>query len=347
MKPSFHRHLILAATICAAPVVFAQQQDAPPIDAAQLLTALKALRTQQAAQVQANRAKILRDVQAAGASGASAAAAWEEAVRQVQFNGAAHESAQFREWKDKEGEALKESEVQNAAKLYFQWVALTLQRAGGVPVKDLLPQVIQYTKDLAADQLTIEALDDRLKKESDPTAAASKRANAREKRKDDQATKRMHDQILNRNVASGAPVQALKAAEFMNVPKWEHSAGNVDGIFQNVILPELRAQKDPRLLEYWDMKLKREAEAAAKSKLSFDADKFAQVRKPELLWNRAQDLAVLGQKNRAIGEMFNILKTYPTHPAAGDWMTKLEATLTGGDPAASASGATGAAAAPQ
>jgi hypothetical protein len=30
---------------------------------------------------------------------------------------------------------------------------------------------------------------------------------------------------------------------------WELTPGNVDGIFQKIILPELRAQHDPRLLE--------------------------------------------------------------------------------------------------
>jgi hypothetical protein len=103
--------------------------------------------------------------------------------------------------------------------------------------------------------------------------------------------------------------------------------GNVDGIFQKIILPELRAQHDPRLLEYWDMKIKREGEAAARSRLAFDADRFNQIRRPELLWNRAEDELALGQRGKAINDMFNVIKANPAHPSASAWVSKLETVI--------------------
>jgi hypothetical protein len=80
-------------------------------------------------------------------------------------------------------------------------------------------------------------------------------------------------------------------------------------------------------MDYWDMKLKKEADAATRSKLSFEVDKFNTLRRPALLWNRAQEYTYLGQKNRAVTEMFNQIKTYPNHPDASDWVTALEAML--------------------
>ena len=47
-------------------------------------------------------------------------------------------------------EALREKEAANAAQLHFKWMALTLQRSMGTPVKDLLPHVVAFTKELAA-----------------------------------------------------------------------------------------------------------------------------------------------------------------------------------------------------
>ncbi|HEX8311866.1 MAG TPA: hypothetical protein VF614_11145, partial [Chthoniobacteraceae bacterium] len=102
------------------------------------------------------------------------------------------------------------------------------------------------------------------------------------------------------------------------------------------ILPELRAAKDPRLLEYWDRELAREAAAAGASHLAFEIEKFNQQRKPEILWSRAQDMLLIGQKNRAIGEMFGLIKNYPGHPRAADWITKLEGLLKPGPEAAGA-----------
>ncbi len=323
MKRPRHRLLLLslAASLFSLPLR-AEQQDAAPVDIGQLLQALKTMREQQAVQVKAARAKAVRDVQTAAASGTAAAAAWEEAVKQVQFDGIAHEGSEFRAWKDKEGDALKETEAQNAARLYFVWVGITLQRAGGTTTKDLLPQVVQFTKDVSLDAAAMEAFDEKVKKEKE-----RKSANAKKDAKDDAVVRRLHDQILHKAIASGPPVLALKIADFLAVPKWENSPGNVDGIFQNIILPELRVERDPRLIEYWDMKIKREGENAAKTKLAFDSEKFTQVRRPELLWSKAQDEIILGQKNKAITEMFTIVKSFPAHPNAANWITNLEALL--------------------
>ncbi|MES2568483.1 MAG: hypothetical protein V4710_00330 [Verrucomicrobiota bacterium] len=320
--------LSVAATFFLAPLAIPlqAQQDATPVDIAQLLQALKGMKELQAAQVKANKLKAINDVQAAASSGPAAAAAWEEAVRQVQFNGAARENAQFREWKQKDGEALEEKEAQNAARLYFTWLQLTLQRSSGVPVKDLLPQVIQFTKDVTADQVAMEAFTERLKREKE-LAASGKHGAKGKTTKDEESAKRVHDQILRSGLGGSAPVQALKIVDFVNVSGWEQTPGNVDGIFQNIILPQLRLDRDVRLLDYWDMKIKREAEAAAKSGLSFDSDKFTQTRRPELLWRRAQDQLVIGQKNKAITEMFTLIKSFPGHPAAAEWIGRLEQIL--------------------
>ena len=126
----------------------AQVQDAPAPDISQILQTLRSLRDQQLLQIKAAKEKALRDAQAAAATGSAAAAAWEEAVRQVQFEGAPKEGAAFREWKAKEGDALSEKEAQSAAQLFFRWLALTLQRSLGTPIRELLPAVVQYTKDL-------------------------------------------------------------------------------------------------------------------------------------------------------------------------------------------------------
>ncbi len=326
---SLRPHLVAfsLAALLAAPLARAQQQDAPPVDTAQLLQALKSMREQQAAQMKALRLKAASAVQSAAASGAAAAAAWEEAVKQTQFNGADHEAATFRDWKEKEGDALKEPEVQNAARLYFVWLGITLQRSAGGVVKDMLPQIVQFTKEVTADAIAMDAFDEKMKREKERRSA-----NAKEKVKDDAVARRMHDQILRKGLAGSPPVQAMKISDYVNVGKWEGAAGNVDGIFNNIILPELRAERDPRLLEYWDMKIKREGEVAAKSKLAFDSDKFTQVRRPELAWAKAQDEALIGQRNRAISDMFTLIKNYPAHPNAAEWIGGLEALLVPAQP---------------
>lgn len=316
---------LLSLALLASASTLVAQQDAPPVDVSQLLQALRGIKEQQTLQTKTARQKALQRVQASAASPAAAVGSWEEAVRETQFEGAAREGSQFKEWREREGEALKEKEAASAAQLHFKWMALTLQRANGATVKELLPQIIAHTKELAADTAAIEALDEDIRHEKE-TAGNSKRG--KERKTNDEAVKRMHDQIIRAAVNGSAPAQVLKIGELINVEKWEMSAGNLDGIYNRIILPELRTSKDPRLLEYWDMRLKREAESASRSKLAFDQEKFNQVRRPELLWSRAQDLLILGQRNRAISEMFALVKAYPAHPRASEWVAAIEQALT-------------------
>jgi hypothetical protein len=321
----------------------------PPVDIAQLLQALKTIKEQQAQQQKAQKQRALQEVQAAAASPAAAAAAWEEAVRQVQFEGATREGSHFREWKEKEGAGLDDKEAQNAARLYFVWLGLTLQRSAGAQVKDLLQQVIAYTKEATAATVAIENMEERLKKEREADRAKPGPRD-RKNTADDQAVKRMFDRIMHAGLPGSVPVKALKLDELINLGatnadgegrrgpagvgaapaaggSWEMVPGNVDGIFQKIILPELRAQRDPRLLEYWDMKIKREGEAATRSRLSFELDRFNQIRRPELLWNRAEDELALGQRGKAINDMFNLIKANPSHPSAAGWVSRLESAI--------------------
>ncbi|MDB6149682.1 MAG: hypothetical protein JWQ44_1130 [Chthoniobacter sp.] len=313
--------LTALALTAAAPINPAQAQDAAPVDFAALLRDLKLIRETQVTQSKQQRQTALQQVQSAAANGERAAVIWEDAIRAVQFDGAAKEGTAFRDWKEKEGAGLSTKEGRNAARLYFTWLGLTLQRDGGATVKDLMPQVINYTKELSADQQAMDLLEETIKREKE--LSAGKHGGPR-RSNDEQVAKRIHDLVLGKGLGGSAVVQWMKIADFVKPEKWETTPGNYDGIFNQIVLPELRAQKDPRVLDYWDMRLKKEAESASKAKLAFEIDKFNNERRPTLLWNRAEDMLLIGQRNRAMTEMFNLIKTYPKHPEGEGWLEKLE-----------------------
>ena len=330
MFPSIRR-TVLALSIASLPL---HAQDAPPVNAAEILATLRQLRAAQTAQLKTAKQTAIQQVAGGAASGERAAALWEEAVRITQFEGAAKENAGFRAWKERDGEGLRSKEGQAAARLFFVWLGLTLQRSNGVAMKDLLPQVIAYTKEARAVDLAVEALEETIKKERE--SAAGGKARAKEKVGDDQAVKRMCDQILKRPLASSPVVQWMKVADFVAVEKWEAQPGDVDGIFQKIVLPELREEKDARVLEYWDMQLKREAEAASARRVEFEMTKFNTVRRPELLWKRASEYAAIGQKNKAAVEMLGLIKANPAHPDVATWIGELETLLAPPAPALAA-----------
>lgn len=337
------RTALLLAALLAAPPLHAQQ-DAPPVDVGQLLQALRTLREQQTVQVKTQKQNALQQISAVANSPERAILFWEEAIRTTQFDGMTKEGAQFRAWKEGEGEALKERAVANAVHLHLTWLALTLQRSSGAEVKDLLPAIVNYTKELSVDEAMMDALSDEMKKEREAAAIAppgggNRRNQQPQRRSSDAEIKRAHDNILKRNLGASPVVKWMNLNEAINVAKWENNPSDFDGIYEKIILPELRAQRDVRALEYWDIKLKKEADAATRSKLAYEVEKFNTQRRPTLLWSRAEELAQLGQKNRAVGEMFNLIKTYPAHPSAGNWITTLEQTLMPPAPAAGAASA--------
>jgi len=144
----------------------------------------------------------------------------------------------------------------------------------------------------------------------------------------DRAIKELHDSILKADVGNGVVAKSLKVGGYLDIDGWEQNPGNFDGIYRNIVQPELRGQLSQRVFDYWDAKLRTEADRASRSKLTYEIDKFNSLRRPELLWGRAEEYAYIGQTNHAATEMFNLIKTYPTHPDADEWIAELKKLLT-------------------
>jgi Tfp pilus assembly protein PilV len=327
---------LLLAGLLAAPALLHAQQDAPAVDIGQLLQSLRAIRQQQATAIKSQKTTAYQQIASAAGSTERAVALWEDAVRATQMEGAAKETAAFKAWREGEGKAFEDREVQNAVRLHLQWLALTLKHSAGVLTKDMLQDVVSYTRDLAADEAAIESLQDAIKHEKELGAKDPKRA---QRSRDDTATKRAHDTVIKMKVGDSPVAQWMKLGDLVKADKWEQSPGNYDGIFKNIVLPELRTMRDARALEYWDLKLKKEADAASKSRLAFEIEKFNTQRRPSLLWSRADEYLNIGQKNRAVTEMFALIKAYPTHPDADDWIGKLEEVIMPPTPPAAPEGA--------
>lgn len=349
------RSLLLTIILALAAPTFAQVGDTPPMDVGQLLQSLKQLREQGETSIKNRRNTAYQQVMAAAASPEKAAAFWKEAVKAVQFDGASHEGAQLHDWKEGDGEALNDKLGQEAVRMHLQWLALTLQHAAGAEVKTMLPQIIEFTKLIQADQVATERLAEQLDKAKE--REGPKTASAKKNIAEDSIVKRVHDQILKTSVASSPVSRWLQLGELVGdggkkrtkesgATGWESTPGNLDGIYNAIILPEFRAAKDPRLLEYWDLIIKRETERAAARKLDVEQRDWSQVRFPSLRWARAQDVLILGYRNRAIGEMFTLVKSFPQHPEAANWIGQIEALITPPAPVPAAPTAPSAVAAP-
>jgi hypothetical protein len=326
------KRLILLTTIFSG-AAFAQIQDAPPIDVNQLLQALKQIKEQNDSAAKTKRTGVYQQIVSAASSGDKAVAFWKEAVKAVQFEGAENEGAKKQDWREGDGEALNDRLCQNAVRLHLQWLGITMQHVAGVEVKQLLPQVMEHVKQATAEQSDAERFNEMYEKNKQRNDAG-KGAN-RKTIEEDGNVKRVREQVIRMSVADSPVVRWLQARELVSEgnkqkekgSSWEHTPGNIDGIYNAIILPEFRANKDPRLLEYWDMVIKREGERVAEKKLDMEQRDWRTIRLPKMQWSRAQDLLLIGSKNRAITDMFSIIKTYPQHPDVQSWITHLVSLL--------------------
>jgi hypothetical protein len=276
-------------------------------------------------------------------------ALWKDAVKAVMFEGAEDEANKVRAWREADGDALNSKEAQTAAKLHLTWLFFTLQHHAGVKTKDLVPFVIEYTTQLAADGQTMDSLEDNLEKIREREASGKHGA----RKNDDARIKVVHDTILNTPVTNSpvakylgledilpraasqndrtakavAKLLGVGSAPSVSDDSWPLTPGDLDGIHRAILLPEYRTMRDARLIEYWDNVIRREAETVAKRKVNYEEVRFNQVRKPALVWQRAQDLLAIGLRNRAILDMVAVLKANTLHPQAEAWVKELEGVL--------------------
>ena len=74
--------------------------------------------------------------------------------------------------------------------------------------------------------------------------------------------------------------------------------------------------------------IKKEQENIYAGMPDFEERQWSQVKRPAMLWARCQDMLLLGQRNRALTEMFNLIKAFPQHPEAASWISQLEQAIT-------------------
>jgi hypothetical protein len=314
-----------AAVLVMAVPSFAQAPDTAPVDVRYLLEELKKLKDVNEASIKSRRSSAYQQVAAAAASTERAVAFWKDAVKAVQFEGAEHEGSRIQDWRDGEGEALNDRHCASAVRLHLSWLALNLQHAAGAETRAMLPKVLEHVNAVIALDEAAQQFGESIQKAKDrgPTSPGQKK-NVQE----DQAAKKFYDGIMRSSITGSPVARWLNLGDALDRKKgdggWETVAGNVDGIYNSVILPEFRSAKDARLLDYWQVVLKREEERAGKRKLDVDQRDWTTVKRPTILWERAQDVLLIGQKNRAITEMFTLVKTYPQHPSAKAWITQLE-----------------------
>ncbi len=266
-------------------------QYAPAVDVKTMLQGLRDLKQTQTKAAQTSLVQSINDFSAAGASDDAALDFYVEAVRVTQFVGQEKEQSAFRDWKKREMNRLKPP----AIRACLRYMVLSLQRSAGATDQQIFPGLLSYAEDT---QSMLPAIGD--------------------------------EEIVKQPVSSNIFARWYNLGEQLGgLENWEPSPGNVDSIYKQLLLPIMRKNRDPRILQYWDRKIAAETAAASTAAAAFSTDHFNQIRRPELLWSRAEDMVAIDERDQGLAEMYNLIKSFPTHPSAGKWIDELQGLLTG------------------
>lgn len=270
-------------------------QDAPALNTEQVRRELDKL---EADRTQASSARLARQLAALkpGAEGGSASARlYQEAVEAVDFQGRREPGQTPAEWRKANADLLRSAALQQAVQFHVRYLILGLQyaaelRRGGDP--DLANTSWDYSRDLAAALLQ--------KDLANPPGPAR--------------------DLLFKPASQGVFARWLVLEDWLpSGDAWEGAPGNLAGILEKNVRPHWRKTSDPRLIGTWDLQLEFEAARITEKGLDTAADRFNNHDRPRLLFARARDRAAIGQPNRAVADVMQLLRDYPVHPDAAKW----------------------------
>jgi len=292
------------------------------VNAEAILRELEQIEKKQKQELLSARQMAVNQVKSAAASGSAAADLYERAVEAVQFEGTKNKAAAYADWKSSKAAMLRTNEIQAALTLHLRYLALSLERKGSDKPDLFIQPSLTYVRDLAAADATFikQALSVSQQGGSDRD---------RERQAVDREAIKLKDDLLNKSLNESVFVKWMRLGS--SLPKgddWELTPGNLSGILEKNVRTPLRAAKNPVLLATYEQEMQFLADRVSASRREHDATDFNTLVRPRLQLARADDMAALGQKNRAVTEIFLLVKTYPQHPDFGKWLTRLRELLT-------------------
>lgn len=246
-------------------------------------------------------------------------------VEKVDFEDEKRKAADFREWRRKEAERLSDAGLRRALRHQLRWLILTLQAASEDPDRAALAN--------SAREIVNAIFDD-----------AEKMAG--------------QQQILGQSVTGSVFARAYEISH-VQVENWPMSPTQLSQVYDQVLLPSLRAtrqtaslrnawmkriEQEGAMREHWPRENRERGRVGMAANMrSPEYEKFIADEVPQLMWEMETDLFKHGDQSGAATRMLAHLEKYIGHRSAKGWadqFRELLAAATATAPAAPAAGGT-------
>lgn len=296
------------------------------LDRAKALEELRTIEQKNEKLTQDLLAKSAKDLGEAGADKFKALQVYLESYRNVEFGRAQEGDTKFQQWKVDNKDKISSLDFTSAVQLHVQYLALVCREALGEKEAPKAGEWAAYWENLFKSK----DVPENPTEASDPKGKGGKRQGSGSGRRQgnmggDDFARPVLDSPLVRDRQIQGFLQEVKEAEV--------ASGSVDAVFNKVVRPHLREAKIRDLLRLWDQRIAAMDEQAEKEVKTLGLDDYKVLKRPELLWELAEDQEKIGEQERAWARKMEILKTYPYHPKTTEWIADMKQALGQGSPA--------------
>jgi hypothetical protein len=332
-------------------------QTAAPVDVQTMLAGLQQIKDKQSVTAKRQLGQTLSDFKAACADDGAAISFYEQAIDVTRFVGRQDADMAFDAWK----KAVIPRMNPDAVRTALWYTTISVQRAAGATDEQIFPSVLAYAEAVQPDLASL--LAPVVPPGTPPNGQAQGQRGERRGERGQLAQQLgpegmqglqglgfgqadPGEKIMQEEVSQNVFAKWYTLTEQLSgLQNWNMVPADIDGIYTQFLLPIMRKNHDPRILDYWDTKIMSARGAASDATAAFNADAYNSTTRPTLLWSRAEDEIVIGQRDQGLNDMYSLVKNFPAHPDAKKWITELEGLLT--TPPTVAAGGGAAPAAPQ
>ena len=315
----------LGALVCGVTLlggrVFAEEAK---LDRAKALEELKEMEAKNEKLTRGLLEKAAKDLTEAGLDKFKAVQVYLESYRNVEFGRAQDGETRFQQWRVENKEKIASLDFTTAAQLHVQYVALVCREALGEKEAPKAGEWGAYWENLFKSREIAESPGD-LTEAKVPVAKKGVAGRKQKKESGNDFDRPALESPLVRDRQIQGFLQGVQEAKL--------SSASVGPIFNQVVRPHLRKAKSRDLIRLWDLRIAAMDEDVEKEVKTLGADDYKILKRPEMMWERADDLEKIGERESAWAQKMGILRANPYHPKLSKWIEDLKQALGEGSPA--------------
>jgi len=315
----------LGAIVCGITLlsgrVFAEEGQ---LDRAKALAELKEIEVKNEKLTQGLLEKAAKELTEAGSDKFKAVQVYLDSYRNVEFGRAQDGDSRYQQWRIDNKEKISSLDFSEAVQLHVQYVGLVCRQALGEKEAPKAGEWGTYWEHLLATKDKVENVVDvpqTQAKVEKKTGVGRKQA---KQNGDDFTYPALQSPLVRDRQIQGFLGEVKEATV---------SSSSAGAVFNQVVRPRLREAKSRDLIRLWDLRIAAMDEGMGKEVKTLGLDDYKVLKRPELMWERADDLEKIGERESAWSQKMGILRANPYHPNLSKWIEDLKQALGEGSPA--------------